>query len=222
MFKYHRYPKVVILQAVYFKLRFSLSYRDVEELMEIRGVKVDHSTLQRWVFKFSVLVEKNMHKRKFKVSDSWRMDETYVKVGGKDRFLYRAVDKEGSTVDFLLTKRRQKMSAQKFFNKAIGNNGAPRLVNIDKSGSNKTALWAVNKRSLSFNKIKIRQVKYLNNIVEQDHRRVKRRIVNYTGFKEFESAQRTLAGIEVVNIILKNQIMDSKDTTFKTFLSLAA
>ena len=222
MFKHHRYPKVVILQAVYFKLRFSLSYRDIEELMEIRGVKVDHSTLQRWVYKFSVLVEKNMHKRKFQAGDSWRMDETYIKVAGKDRYLYRAVDKNGNTVDFLLTKRRQKMSAQKFFNKAIGNNGSPRAVNIDKSGTNKAALWTVNKRKLSFKKIKIRQSKYLNNIVEQDHRRIKRRIVNYTGFKEFESAQRTLAGIEVVNLILKDQIIDAKNTPFKTFLSLAA
>ena len=103
--------------------------------------------------------------------------------------------------------------------KAIGNNGDPRVVNID---SNKMALWAVNKRSLRFKKIKIRQSKYLNNIVEQDHRRVKCRIVNYTGFKEFESAQRTLAGIEVVNIIMKNQIKDSRSTPFKTFLSLVA
>ena len=114
------------------------------------------------------------------------------------------------------------MSAQKFLNKAIGNNGDPKVVNIDKSGSNKSALRAVNKRSLRFRKIKVRQCKYLNNIVEQDHRRVKRRIVNYTGFKEFESAQRTLAGIEVVNVILKNQIMNSKASSFKTFLSLAA
>jgi putative transposase len=222
MFKHHRYPKAIIIQAVYFKLRFTLSYRDVEELLSIRGVKVDHSTIQRWVYKFSPEIEKNMHKRKYRVGDSWRMDETYVKVGGKDRYLYRAVDKEGNTVDFLLTKRRQKMSAQKFFNKAIENNGDPRVVNIDKSGSNKSALWALNKRSLRFKKIKVRQCKYLNNIVEQDHRRVKRRIVNYTGFKEFESAQRTLAGIEVVNVILKNQIRYSKASSFKTFLSLAA
>ena len=95
---------------------------DIEELMQIRGVKVDHSTIQRWVFKFSPEIEKNMHRRKFRVGDSWRMDETYIKVGGKDRYLYRAIDKEGNTVDFLLTKRRQRMSAQKFFNKAIGNN----------------------------------------------------------------------------------------------------
>ena len=217
MFKHHRYPK-----AVYFKLRFTLSYRDIEELMQIRGVDVDHSVILRWVFKFSPVIEKNMHRRKFQVGDSWRMDETYIKVGGKDRFLYRAVDKDGNTVDFLLTKRRQKMSAQKFFNKAIGNNGKPRVVNIDKSGTNKMALWVINRRSVSVKKIKIRQCKYLNNVVEQDHRNVKRRIVNYTGFKEFESAQRTLSGIEVVSVIRKKQIEGSKSSTFKTFLSLAA
>jgi len=222
MFKHHRYPKAIILQAVYFKFRFTLSYRDIEELLKIRGVEVDHSTIQRWVFKFSHEIEKSMHKRKCRVGDSWRMDETYIKVGGKDRYLYRAVDKHGNTVDFLLTKRRQRMSAQKFFNKAIGNNARPSVVNIDKSGANKSALWVVNRRSCSTKKIKIRSCKYLNNIVEQDHRTVKRRIKISTGFKEFESAKRTLSGIEVVHIIRKNQISDSKSTCFKTFMSLAA
>ena len=222
MFDRHRYPRVIILQAVYFKLRFTLSYRDVEELMSIRGIKVDHSTIQRWVFKFSKEVEKNMHKRKKQVCDSWRMDETYIKVKGRDMYLYRAVDKYGNTVDFLLTRRRQKMSAQKFFNKAIGNNGKPRIVNIDKSGSNNSSILTVNKRSLSTKKIKIRKVKYLNNIIEQDHRRIKRRIRIMTGFKEFESAQRTLSGIEVVSIIKKDQIINPCSTSFKTFCSLVA
>lgn len=222
MFKHHRYPKAIILRAVYFKLRFTLSYRDIEELLQIRGVEVDHSTIQRWVFKFSPEIEKSMNKRKRPICNSWRMDETYIKVGGKDRFLYRAIDKEGNTVDFLLTKRRQKMSAQKFFNKAIGNNGRPRVINIDKSGSNYSAIRVVNRRAHSVKKIKIRQCKYLNNIVEQDHRNIKRRISICTGFKEFESAQRTLSGIEVVNIIRKNQIIDSKSTCFKTFKSLVA
>ena len=222
MFDRHRYPRVIILQAVYFKLRFTLSYRDVEELMSIRGIKVDHSTIQRWVFKFSKEVEKNMHKRKKQVCDSWRMDETYIKVKGRDMYLYRAVDKYGNTVDFLLTRRRQKMSAQKFFNKAIGNNGKPRIVNIDKSGSNSSAILTVNKRSLSTKKIKIRKVKYLNNIIEQDHRRIKRRIRIMTGFKEFESAQRTLSAIEVVSIIKKDQIINPCSTSFKTFCSLVA
>ncbi|MDA9066820.1 IS6 family transposase [bacterium] len=222
MFERHRYPRVIILQAVYFKLRFTLSYRDVEELMSIRGIKVDHSTIQRWVFKFSKEVEKNMHKRKKQVCDSWRMDETYIKVKGRDMYLYRAVDKYGNTVDFLLTRRRQKMSAQRLFNKAIGNNGKPRIVNIDKSGSNSSAILTVNKRSLSTKKIKIRKVKYLNNIIEQDHRRIKRRIRIMTGFKEFESAQRTLSGIEVVSIIKKDQIINPCSTSFKTFCSLVA
>ena len=222
MFKRHRYPKTIILQAVYFKLRFTLSYRDVEELLKIRGVHVDHSTLQRWVFKFSPLIEATMHKRKKQVASSWRMDETYIKVGGKDRYLYRAVDKFGNTIDFLLTRRRMKGSAQKFLNKAIGNNGKPRIINIDKSGANTTAIRTVNRRALSVKKIKIRRVKYLNNIVEQDHRSVKRRIGITTGFKEFESAQRTLAGIEIVSIIRKDQIKDSKASWFATFKSLAA
>jgi len=222
MFKHHRFPKSIILQAVYFKLRFTLSYRDVEELLQIRGVEVDHSTIQRWVFKFSPEVEKNMNKRKRQVGSSWRMDETYIKVGGKDRYLYRAVDKFRNTVDFLLTKRRMKGSAQKFLNKAIGNNSKPRVINIDKSGANKSGIRSINRELLTVKKIKIRQCKYLNNIVEQDHRNIKRRISIDTGFKEFESAQRTLVGIEVVNIIRKGQIADSRKTTFKTFCSLAA
>ena len=220
MFKHHRYPKAIILQAVYFKLRFTLSYRDVEELLSIRGVKVDHSTIQRWIYKFTPMIEANMHRRKRQVCTSWRMDETYIKVGGKDRYLYRAVDKYGDTIDFLLTKRRMKGSAQKFLNKAIANNGKPRVINIDKSGANKEGIKTFNKRN--FKNVKWRQCKYLNNIVEQDHRNVKRRITISTGFKDFESAQRTLAGIEVVNIIRKNQIKDSKSTTYKTFNSLAA
>ena len=220
MFKHHRYPKVIILQAVYFKLRFTLSYRDIEELLSIRGVNVDHSTIQRWVFKFSPIIEANMHKRKRQVCNSWRMDETYIKVSGKDRYLYRAVDKYGETVDFLLTKRRMKGSAQKFLNKAIRNNGIPRVINIDKSGANKEGIRTYNKRN--YTRTQHRQCKYLNNIIEQDHRSVKRRISITTGFKEFESAQRTLSGIEVVHIIRKNQVVDSKSTAFKTFCSLVA
>jgi len=222
MFKHHRYPIVVILHAVYLKLRFTLSYRDVEELLSMRGVQVDHSTVQRWVFKFSPEIEKSMHKRKRQVCSSWRMDETYIKVGGKDRYLYRAVDKFGNTVDFLLTKRRMRGSAQLFLRKAIGNNGKPRVINIDKSGANKSGIKIINRDLLTVRKIKIRQCKYLNNIVEQDHRNIKRRISIDTGFNEFESAKRTLAGIEVVNIIRKGQIVDSRKTTFKIFCSLAA
>ena len=192
MFKHHRFPKSIIFQAVYFKLRFTLSYRDVEELSQIRGVEVDHSSIQRWVFKFSQEVEKNMNKRKRQVGSSWRMDETYMKVGGKDRYLYRAVDKFGNTADFLLTKRRMKGSAQKFLNKAIGNNSKPRVINIDMSGANKSGIRSINRELLTVKKIKIRQCKYLNNIVEQDHRNIKRRISIDTGFKDHEVAPKVV------------------------------
>ena len=130
------------------------------------------------------------------------------------------MDKYGDTIDFLLTRRRMKGSVEKFLNKAIGNNGKPRVINIDKSGANKEGIKTFNKRN--FKNVKWRQCKYLNNIAEQDHRNPKRRITISTGFKDFESAQRTLAGIEIVNSIRKNQIKDSKSTTYKTFHSLTA
>lgn len=204
MFQGHSFPKSVIMQAIYFKFRFGLSYREIEELLAIRGVRVDHATIQRWVFKFSPLLEDNFRKRKRSVGKRWRMDETYIKVKGQWRYLYRAVDKEGNTVDFLLTRRRQRMSAQSFLIRAIENNGRPFLINIDKSGSNKGAIKVYKKRA--YTNIQIRQCKYLNNIVEQDHRFVKKRVRQ--GYRDFESSRRSIAGIEVVHMIKKGQ-MDS-------------
>ena len=218
--KGHCFPKSIIIQAVYFKLRFSLSYRDVEEIMRIRGVEVDHATIRRWVYKFMPEIEIQMQKRKKVVGKRWRMDETYIKVKGVWRYLYQAVDKNGHTIDFLLTKRRQRMSAQSFLIKAIENNSKPELINIDKSGSNKSAIKSYNKRS--FTNIEIRQCKYLNNIVEQDHRFIKWRIQQGLGFKDFESARRTLTGIEIVHMIRKNQLNTQEQSMFKSFYSLAA
>ena len=133
MFKGHCFPKSIILQAVYFKLRFGLSYRDIEELLSIRGVKVDHATIQRWVFKFSPMIDQNFRVRKKQVGGRWRMDETYVKVQGKWRYLYRAVDKQGRTVNFLLTKTRRRKDAQRFLIKAIDGNCKPTLINQDQT-----------------------------------------------------------------------------------------
>lgn len=217
--KGHCYPKAIILQAVYFKLRFTLSYRDVEEIMKMRGVQVDHATIQRWVYKFTPFIESKMKTKKGRVGLSWRMDETYIKVKGVWCYLYKAVDKSGNTVDFLLTRRRQRMSAQSFLIRAINSNCNPRVINIDKSVSNIGAIKVYNKRS--FSKIKIRQCKYLNNIVEQDHRFIKWRIQNGLGFKSFESAKRTLAGIEVVHMLRKNQMLKPGISMFKSFCKLA-
>jgi putative transposase len=148
------------------------------------------------------------------------MDETYIKVKGEWMYLYRAVDKEGKTVDFLLTRRRSKLAAHKFLLKAISNNGCPKVINIDKSGANKEAIRTYNNRSLK--KIRIRQCKYLNNRVEGDHRFIKWRIQNMLGFKSFESASRTLIGIEIVRMIKKGQVTLSTASTYTTFCTLAA
>ena len=158
MFKGHCSPKTIILQAAYFKLRFSLSYRDVEEFLPIRGIKVDHATIQHWVFKFAPLVEQQFRKRKKSVGKRWRLDETYIKVKGEWKYLYRAVDKQGNTVDFLITKRRQRISAQIFLIKAIENNVKPELINIDKSGANTAAIKLYNRRKLFKYKDKAMQV----------------------------------------------------------------
>ena len=222
-FKGSHFPKCVIFQAVFWYLRYSLSYRDIEELMEERGVKVDHSTVQRWVVKYTPLLEAEIRKRKKAVGTSWRMDETYIKIKRVWHYLYRAVDKENNTIDFLLTKKRDQKSAKRFFVKAISNNGLPEKINIDKSGTNLSAIQAYNTEYQT--DIEIRQVKYLNNIVEQDHRAIKRIVKGMLGFKSFNSASITLNGIEMVRMIKKNQI-ETEDKSVQNaaniFYSLAA
>ena len=220
MFKGYNFPSSLILHAVYLKLRFSLSYRDIEELLQIRGVEVDHATIQRWVTKFSQLLEANFRKRKKAVASSWRMDETYVRVKGQWMYLYRAVDKNGQTIDFFLSPTRKRRAAQAFLTKAIGQNGLPTVINIDKSGANKAGIKIYNKKNRT--KIEGRCSKYLNNIVEQDHRFIKRRIRPMFGFKSFESAKSTLAGIELVRMIKKDQMQDPKNAAYDSFISLAA
>jgi len=220
MFKNHCFPKTIILHAVYLKFRFSLSYRDIEELLRIRGIKVDHSTIQRWVFKFTPAMVHSFRKRKHATGKRWRMDETYVLVNGDWSYLYRAVDKQGHTIDFLLTRRRDKFAAHKFLIKAIEHNGTPEIINIDKSGTNKEAIKTYNKRR--FKSIEVRQCKYLNNIVEQDHRFVKKIIQPMLGFKSFASASRTIEGIELVRMIRKGQMKSNIESSLKQFCSLAA
>jgi len=222
-FKGSHFPKSIILQAVFWYLRYSLSYRDIEELMAERGVEVDHATIQRWVVKYTPLLETELRKRKKMVGVSWFMDETYIKVKGKWHYLYRAVDKENKTIDFMLTKKRDKRAAKRFFDKAIKANGSPVKINIDKSGSNCSAIQAYNQEQGSG--IEIRQVKYLNNIIEQDHRFIKRRIRGMLGFKSFKSASITLIGIEMVRMIKKGQIAhwgESAQTPAEICYSLAA
>ncbi|CAH2560180.1 IS6 family transposase [Cardinium endosymbiont of Oedothorax gibbosus] len=214
----------VILLFVYMKCRFSLSYRDLEEMMRMRGARVDHSTLQRWVIKFVPLIDKAVRKRKRPVGSSWKMDETYVKLNGKWIYLYRAVDRYGDTVDFFLSDHRDKSSTLSFFRKAITENNIPKKVVIDKSGSNKVALDAINTDLDQDHTIQILQNKYLNNRVERDHRFIKKRIKPMLGFKNFYSASITISGIENIRMIQKGQVRGAKNhlSTFENFAILMA
>ena len=139
-----RFPIDVILVCIRWYAAYPLSYRQLEEMMEERGVFVDHSLINRWAIRFLPLLEKVFRQHKRPVGGSWRMDETYIKVKGAWKYLYRAVEKEGKTVDFLLTARRDRAAALRFFDKAMKANGVPEKVTIDKSGANKAAIDGIN------------------------------------------------------------------------------
>src|SRR5262245_44628334 len=163
-FKGAHFPKEIILMGVRWYVAYPLSTRHVEELMEERGVEVDHSTINRWVIKYSPQLEEAFHRRKRPVWISWRMDETYIKVKGEWKYLYRAVDKYGQTIDFLLTEHRDKAAALRLLKQAICRNGLPETITIDGSDANEAAIKSYNEAHGTT--IIIRQVKYLNNIVE--------------------------------------------------------
>tara|TARA_R110002126_G_scaffold30174_5_gene98783 strand:+ start:1094 stop:1732 length:639 start_codon:yes stop_codon:yes gene_type:complete len=176
-FKGSQYPKDVILYAVFFYVRYAVSYRDLEEIMEERGVEVDHATLNRWVVKYSPMIASQVQRQKSGTNSSWSMDETYIKVKGKWVYYYRAVDKNGKTLDFMLSEQRDAKAARRFFKQAINTNDVPDKVVIDKCGANFAGLLWTNvmlKFEHGSKLIKILQVKYLNNIVEQDHRFIKK------------------------------------------------
>jgi putative transposase len=223
-FKGAHFPQEVILMGVRWYVAYPLSTRHVEELMEERGVAVDHSTINRWVIKYSPLLEEAFHCRKRHVWVSWRMDETYIKVKGQWRYLYRAVDKQGQTIDFLLTEQRDEQAAKRFLVKAIRRHGVPEKITIDGSAANKAAITSYNEEHGTA--IEIRQIKYLNNIVEQDHRGVKRITCPMLGFKAFDAAHATLVGIELMHMIKKRQLVVEEGNEGRTaaelFYSLAA
>jgi transposase-like protein len=203
-FKGSHFEREVILWGVRWYVAYPISYRQLEEMLEERGVEVDHSTLNRWVVKYAPLLDQQFRARKGQVGSSWRLDETYVKVKGSWKYLYRAVDKAGDTVDFLLTAKRNRKAALRFLRKAIGRHGVPEKITIDKSGANTAAIASYNAEHEA--DIEIPQVKFLNNIVEQDHRAVKRVVRPMLGFKSFRSAAATIAGIELMHMIRKGQL----------------
>ena len=187
--------------------------------MQERGVDVDHSSLNRWVLKDTPALDKEFRQRKRSVGTSWHMalgqplDETYIRVKGQWKYLYRAVDKVGNTVDFLLTAKRDRKAALRFLRKAIDQCGMPQKITLDKSGANTAAIDDYNTDPETDIELRVAglgpQAKYLNNIVEQDHRAIKRQTRPMLGFKSFWSAAITVAGIELMHMIRKGQLKGS-------------
>jgi transposase-like protein len=223
-FKGAHCPQDIILTCIRWYVAYPLSYRQVEELMQERGVSVDHTTVNRWVVKYSPPLEAAFHRHKRPVWLSWRLDETYIRVKGEWRYLYRAVDKHGQTIDVLLTKARDERAAMRFLTKAIRRHGVPQTITIDGSAANEAAIRSYNQERGTA--MAIRQVKYLNNMVEQDHRAVKRITRPMLGLKSFDAAQCTLAGVELMHMIKKRQMMvaagDEGLTAAEQFYTLAA
>ena len=178
LFKWRQFEPEVILLAVGWYLRFSLSYRDVEELLAERGLHADHVTVWRWVQRYAPEMERRLRSRLRPTNDSWRVDETYIRVKGKWVYLYRAVDSSGATIDFLLSAKHDAAAAERFLVKALGgeNHPAPRVINTDEHTGYPPAIVRLKAEEALKENCRHRPVQYLNNVLEQDHRAIKRRI----------------------------------------------
>jgi transposase, IS6 family len=207
-FKGRQFTSEVILWAVRWYLMFPISYRDLELMLLDRGVEVDHTTIFRWIQAYAVELEKRIRPHLRMSNGSWRVDETYVKVKGRWMYLYRAVDSRGQTIDFLLSAKRDAEAAKRFFRKALAQPHTvnPRTITVDKNAAYPKAASEMKKAGELWRRSRLRQVKYLNNIVEQDHRNVKRLTCPGLGFGSFWTARRTLAGYEAMAMIRKGQV----------------
>lgn len=212
MFKGRHFDPSVILLCVRWYLAFGLSLRDLKEMTADRGISVDHSTVHRWVVHFSPILLKRFNRRKRAVGSKWHMDETYIKLKGQWMYLYRAIDSTGDTVDFWFSEHRDLSAAKGFLRKALERHGRPDRLVIDGSQTNREAIISCDAEDRLRDQsrrvlkpIRIRQSQYLNNRIEQDHRRIKRRVRSMLGFNAFNSANATLDGIEMVQMMRKRQ-----------------
>lgn len=208
LFKGRHFEPEMIILCVRRYLRFCLSYRNVEELMAERNLHVDHVTIWRWVQRYAPELNRRCRSKVRNTNGSWRVDETYVRVSGKWTYLYRAVDSTGATIDFLLSAKRDAAAAKRFFQKALLAVGhpRPRVINVDGNPSYPKVISELKRTGELGRRCRCRPVRFLNNIVEQDHRSIKGRVRAMQGFRAFYSAWRTIQGIETVNIIRKGQV----------------
>jgi transposase-like protein len=212
MFKGRHFDRSIILLCVRWYLAYSLSLRDLEEMMAERGISVDHATIHRWTVRYSPELLEQFNKRKRTVTGRWHMDETYIKVRGRWMYLYRAIDSNGDTVEFWFSERRNLIAAKRFLRKALTRHGRPERIVIDGSQTNREAILSCDAESRLQNRsrrklkpVRIRQSQYLNNRIEQDHRAVKRHVRSMLGFKSVDSARVILGGIEMIHMMRKGQ-----------------
>lgn len=205
LFRGRHFDRTVIILCVRWYLTYKLSYRDLVEMMAERGVDVSHATILRWVQCYVPEFEKRWRRYARPVGTSWRVDETYIRVRGRWTYLYRAVDRQGLTVDFWLSEHRDIAAAKRFFTRAIQRHGAPERVTLDGYPATHAAVAELKEGGVLPSGMKVWTSKYLNNIVEQDHRRVKQRIYPMLGFKRFGNAAVTISGIELLQKSRKGQ-----------------
>jgi transposase, IS6 family len=207
-FKGRQFTAEVIFWAVRWYLMLPVSYRDLELMLLDRGVEVDHTTIFRWIQACAAELEKPIRPHLRMSNGSWRVDETYVRVKGRSTYLYRAVDSRGRTIDFLLSARRDTAAAKRFFRKAMAQPHVanPRTLTVDKNPAYPRAVADMKSDGQLSHRTCLRQCQYLNNIVEQDHRRIKRLVWPGLGFGSFRTTRQMLAGFETMAMIRMGQV----------------
>jgi len=206
-FKWRHYQAEIILRCVRWYYSYPLSYRQVAEIVNKRGLGVHHTTIYRWVQEYGSEIDKRCRPHLRLTNNSWRVDETYIEVKGKWKYLYRAVDSAGNTLDFLLIAKRNAQAAKRFFRKVLkaAHNQEPRVITVDKNAVYPKAIDELKAKEVLPEKVELRQKKYLNNIVEQDHRGIKRLVNPRMGFGSFNTTRRTIRGYEIMNMMRKGQ-----------------
>src|SRR3954453_2414833 len=209
LFKGRHFDQQVIILCVRWYLGYKLSSRDLVEMMGERGIQLAHTTILRWVQRYVPEFEKRWSRYARTVGGSWRCDETYIKVKGRWTYLYRAVE-AGSNGGLLLTAKRDVAAAKRFFQRAMNGNGTPRVITLDAYAASHRAVRELKAEGKMPKRVRVRSSKYLNNGIEQDHRRVKQRIRPMLGFKRFHTAAVTISGIELAAKIRKHQFKVGK------------
>ena len=207
IFKWRQTAPELILCAVRWYLRYSLSLREVEALLAERGLQADHTTSWRWVQRYGPALEPRLRPHLKPTNKSWRVDETYIRVKGRWCYLYRVIDSTGVTINFLLSALRDAAAAQRLFRKALNHpsHPQPRVINTDQARLYGSAIAGMKVEGALCCRCRHRPVQYLNNLLEHDHRPIKRRVKAKQSFREFRAAQRTIAGYEALHMIRKGQ-----------------